>query len=276
MVFDGATMIPLPGVDLYFDPRKTSTYINMNYIHLARGWFDPFWKEYHLQFTVGSTATKNNTHIVYSLQFKRWFEIYMDAGSTSTGTGWGQCQVNTRTSNGQIIPMILMDDGHLYRFGYGSDWHGNNLTHKVRTGDFFVGESIWIESRMQALRLGHEVPDFELSTDYITININYYQDGSETAVALDDMDITNTDYITEVYLYAEDGTTLLEENGNEITYDNIDQYRYVIKTQHINKVAMTHQFEFTRVSTSAAFLGNFGKNFLWWGFLARPEGLDTR
>jgi hypothetical protein len=284
VIFDGAVLLPLDGVDLYFDPRKTSTYINTTYITDFHGWFDPFWKEYHLLMATGSSTTLN-THIVYDLRRKRWFEIKYDAGADSVP----QVAFTGRDAGGAIKQLGMMGStdtnyqGHLYELESGTDWDGTDLTHLVRTADFFVNQqetpgSIFIESRVQELKLGHEVPDFEAdaSNTGFTISVNYYGNGSQTAEALTDIVITRDDHIEIVDLLAEDSTTLQTELGDDIEYDAVQQYRYITDTQAINKVGLTHQFEFSRVSTSLGYIGNFGKNPLWWGFLARPEGLDTR
>jgi hypothetical protein len=284
VIFDGAVLVPLDGVDIFFDPRKTDTYINTTYIEDFHGWFDPFWKEYHLLIATGSSTTLNK-HIVYDLQRKRWFEIFYDAAGGSIP----QVAFTGRDSIGAVKQLGMMGStdtdyqGHLFQLEQGADWGGESLTHKVRTADFFVSQqeqpgSIFVESRMMELRLGHEVPDFEADATNtgFTISVNYYGNGSQTAEALTDIVITRADHIEEVDLIAEDGETLQTELGDDITYDAVQQFRYIKDTQALNKVGLTHQFEFSRVSTELGYVGNFGKNPLWWGFLAKPEGLDTR
>ena len=231
VIFDGAVLLPLDGVDLYFDPRKTDTYINTTYIQDFHGWFDPFWKEYHLLMATG-TSTTLNTHIVYDLRRKRWFEVYYDAGVDSVP----QVAFTGRDAGGSIKQLGLMGStdtdyqGHLYQLESGSDWDGTDLTHKVKTCDFFVFQqevpgSIFVESRMQEIKLGHEVPDFEADATNtgFTISVNYYGNGSQTAVALTDIVITRDDHIETVDLMAEDGETLQTEADDDLEYDAVQQ-----------------------------------------------------
>lgn len=273
VIFDGASMIPIPGVDLYFDSRKTDTYINTDLIESFIGWFDPFWKEYHLLMAIGSN-TYLDTHIVYDLTRKKWFEIYYDGGLQHVP----QAVCIAKNSTGSLHTLAHMKTGLLYQYGNGNDWDGTTILSRVKTADLMPSESIWAESKMQAVKVGHEIPDFTLTLSSITIGVNYYGDGDAAAVALDDIVIAASDYTTTLILHEETGfeVALLCEDSDYLEYDYVTPYRYIHRTQHMNRVGLTHQFEFYRESDSLGYVGNFGKNLLWWGYLATIDGMELR
>jgi hypothetical protein len=276
VIFDGAVIIPIRGVDLYFDPRKTDTVCNFDYIQDSFAWYDPFWMEYNLVIPTGS-STKPNTHLVYDMLRKRWYRVVYDGGTSDIP----QAVVVAKDTGGSVYPYVIRDDGHMLRYGFGSDWAGNDLEHVVKTADLFPSGSIWHETKILALKVAHEIPDFGLTTEGLTIDIDYYPNGTDNPTSLNSWQITLADEQEELPLQQEAATgdtdyVLLTEAGDWITYDSLLNTRYKRENQQINKVARTHQFKFSRTSTSSAYSGNFGKNFLWWGFLAEVEGYDLR
>jgi hypothetical protein len=271
VIFDGAVILPIRGVDLYFDPRKTETVINFDYIHKSFAWYDSFWMEYNLLIPTG-TSTKPNVHLVYDLLRKRWYKVNYDGGVTDIP----QMAMMVRDANGTEYPYVMRDDGHLLRYGFGTDWAGNDLVHKVTTADLLPSGSIWHNTKVMMIKFAHEVPDFDLTSETITVSINYYRDGTDNAEALDDWSVSVADETVTLKLQAEDGSYLLTEDGDFIEYDALRNHRYIRKTQGINKVGFTHRFQFSRTSTSTGYSGNFGKNFLWWGLLAEVEGYDIK
>ena len=272
ILFDGAVIAPITGVDLYFDPRK-DTAINLDYIHKSVGWFDPYWMEYHLLIPSGSGQTTLNVHLVYNLTFKRWYKINYDGGPADMP----QFGCLVKDEFGSVYPYVFRDDGHTLRYGYGTDWDGNTLRHVIKTADIIGSGSLWKRSRVLDVTLGHEVPDFSSSDDPIVIRLTHYSDGKNIGIYyLEDWTIQRSDYLGEVGLLEEDEDQLLTEAGANIVYDGTTQPRYLKHKQGMNQSALSHQFKFVRNSTAASYLGNFGKRFLFWGMRVEITGDDLR
>jgi hypothetical protein len=271
VIFDGAVILPIPGVDLYFDTRKTSTLINTAKIANCVAWFDPFWKEYHLMLPTGSSTTLD-THIVYDLARKKWWKVNYDGGSADIP----QFGMVVRDTDGSAYPYVCRNDGHMLRFGNGTDWDGNDLTHLVKTADIMPG-GFWSLTQLNTIKMGHQVPDFNVGDTDITINIDMYIDGATQLTALSDFVISVDNFVTSEDLLLEDGTNLLKEDGvTTIVYDKINSRRYTRMIQHLDQTVHSVAFEFSRTSTSSSYLGNFGKSLLWWGLLAQVTGEDIR
>jgi len=272
IIFDGAVLVPIPGVDLFFDTRK-DTVINFDYIDNCVAWFDPFWKEFHLMVPSGSSQTTLNTHIVYDLQRKKWWQVEYNGGAADIP----QFGMSVKSENGETLPYVFRNDGHMLRFGNGSDWDGNTLTHTVKSADVMPG-GFWNLTRLLALKIGHQVPDFSAVDVDLDISVNMYINGAEDAVALDDFTIARSDYVGDLDIYTEDSKQLFLEDDitSWLDYENVDQTRYQRYIRALNQVVHSVAFEFSRDSTSASYLGNFGKSFLWWGFLAEIVGRDER
>jgi hypothetical protein len=258
VIFDGAVITPVAGIDRYFDTRRTE-YINTTYLKDAVGWFDPYWMEYHLLLPSGSTATVMNTHVVYDLVRKKWYEVNYDGGSSD----FPQYGFMVKDENGVNYPYVIRDDGFMLRFANGTDWDGNAITHSVKTADFVPSGSIWYGTKMIHLKIAHEIPDFDNSNQSITVSTNYYVDGGTVAVALDDWEINKEDNTEELILLEEDGNELQEEGGDFITYLSARVRRYNIVNQGMNKAGLSHQFEFSRTSTWQSYTGDFVKRLLW-------------
>ncbi|MHA2136251.1 MAG: hypothetical protein ACW99J_20515, partial [Candidatus Thorarchaeota archaeon] len=272
VIFDGAVLVPIPGVDLYFDTRK-DTVINFGKLANCVAWFDPFWKEYHLLIPSGSSQTTLNTHIVYDLARKKWWKVNYDGGSSDIP----QHGMTVKATNGASYPYVFRDDGHMLHFGNGSDWAGNTLTHLVKTADVMPG-GFWNLCRVLALKIGHQVPDFSAVDTDLDITISMYINGASTKTSLNTFTIARSDYVTDLDIYTEDNKQIFLEDDitSWLVYESVDQTRYQRDVQGLDQVVHSVAFEFSRSSTSASYLGNFGKSFLWWGFLAEIVGRDER
>jgi hypothetical protein len=271
VIFDGAVILPIPGIDLYFDTRK-DTVINFSKIANSVAWFDPFWKEFHLMIPSGSTQTTLNTHLVYDLTKKKWWRVNYDGGVADIP----QFGMVVKDTDGAAYPYVFRNDGHCLRFGNGTDWDGNDLTHSVKTADIIPG-GFWNLVSLQSLKVGHQVPDFVVADSDINLNVKVFIDGAETAVTLDTFAIAVGNFIVEDPLWQEDSTTILLEDGvTELIYDKINKRRYTRQVQHLDQVVHSVAFEFSRTSTAVSYLSNFGKSLLWWGFLAEVRGRDER
>jgi len=271
VIFDGAVILPITGVDLYFDTRKTDTVINTTYIANSVAWFDPFWKEFHLMIPTGS-ATTLDTHIVYDLTRKKWWKCNYDGGASDIP----QFGMVVRDTTGSAYPYVCRNDGHMLRFGDGTDWDGNDLTHLVKSADIMPG-GFFNLAQMQMLKVGHQVPDF-ISTDAdIAMTLNCYIDGAVDAVSLSDFNIAVSNFVEEQWIYTEASDTIINEAAADtIIFDQVNKRRYTRHIVHLDKVVHSIAFEFSRTSTSASYLSNFGKSLLWWGFRAAIVGRDER
>ncbi|MHA2064705.1 MAG: hypothetical protein ACXABY_10055 [Candidatus Thorarchaeota archaeon] len=272
VIFDGAVILPIPGVDLYFDTRK-DTVINTGKIANSVAWFDPFWKEFHLMIPSGSSQTTLNTHLVYDLTRKKWWKVNYDGGAADIP----QFGMVVRDTDGSAYPYVFRNDGHMLRFGFGTDWGGNALTHLVKTADVLPG-GFWNLTQLNTLKIGHHVPDFVVADSDIAINVKMYIDGAADGAVLDVFNISVDKFITEDELHTEAGLKifLAQDNTDYLIFDNIGKKRYWRHIQHLNEVVHSVAFEFSRTSTGSSYLGNFGKSFVWWGFSGAIVGRDER
>ncbi len=112
ILFDGAVIVPLKGIENYFDPANTEC-INYSYIDVSRGAYDQTNKEYNLAIPSGVNQTENNTWLVYDLVKKKWFE-------KDSGLGFNDSSSTNHT---------IQEAGESYvtvkqlKFGAGSSYH---------------------------------------------------------------------------------------------------------------------------------------------------------
>ena len=84
-IFDGAVIVPLKGIENYFDPAKAEC-INFDYIDVSRGAYDQTHKEYNLLIPSGANQALNNVWLVYDLVRKRWFEKDIGIGADDSSS----------------------------------------------------------------------------------------------------------------------------------------------------------------------------------------------
>lgn len=146
MMFDGAVLIPMRGIDKYFDPNETAC-VNFSSIENSRGWFDPTYKEYNLLIPSGLGQTTNNKWFVFDLVRKKWFE-------KATGTAEKpQCGFRVMDAYGVQYIYGGIDTGYMMQFEDGTSWDGTGITQKVVTGDFWPTGSMWDQTRIRQIKV---------------------------------------------------------------------------------------------------------------------------
>ena len=112
ILFDGAVIVPLRGIENYFDPGEEEC-IEFDYIDRASGAYDQTNKEYNLLIPSGENQTYNNVWLVYDLVRKKWFEKdFGTGGNDVSATNHFICE-----SGGHYISAIES------KFGTGSSYH---------------------------------------------------------------------------------------------------------------------------------------------------------
>ena len=156
VIFDGAVLSPIDGIDKYFDPAE-SIAIDTDNIAVSRGWYDPIYKEYNLLIPSGSGQTTNNVWLVYDIPKKKWFT--KDTGTAS----FPQTAFRVDDQYGKGYVYAGVDTGYVMRLENGTDWDGTDIEQILVTGDFWPTGSIWDKTRLRhlkivAIRLEEEVP----------------------------------------------------------------------------------------------------------------------
>ena len=274
MMFDGAVMQPVRGVDLYFDPTE-DTFVNWSIMRsTARGWVDQTYREYNLLLPSGVSATENNTWLVYDLIRKKWFK--KDTGTEEfPQSAWpvtyttGRRGVHGGTDVGKIMEL---EYGTSWGASYADVTSGAGIEQIVRTGDFFPSNNIWDECLLRKFKLICEKIDSS-----VNVGINYYADAAEAAsnviwqdadaaigvnVNFADMDV-NSDGIDETQ-WASSAQAVLSLNLD------VGNQRLVRLIQDLNTLGWMHSFEFN-VTTTDVYKG-------WkpvaWGVRYRVERKD--
>jgi len=71
ILFDAAVIVPLLGVNLYFD-KTNDVCVNFDYLSNAHAWFDPNYYEWNLCLPSGTDQVTCNVWLAYDLINKRW------------------------------------------------------------------------------------------------------------------------------------------------------------------------------------------------------------
>ncbi len=169
MLFDGAVMVPIRGIEKYFDPAD-SDYISRANIERARGWFDTTYDEYNLLISTGS-STDNDTWLVYDLKRQRWYE---KVPATYPQSAW-----QVMDTAGFRCVYAGLDDGFVVRLEESTTWNGTAIDYVWETGDFFPTGSMWDQTTMRYLKLISEV----IAED-ADIAVTHYTDTAATGSPL--------------------------------------------------------------------------------------------
>jgi hypothetical protein len=146
MMFDGATIAALRGVDNYFDPNRAEC-INWAAVDVTRAWMDPNYREWNLLIPSGTGVTEPNVWLVYDLRRRKWFR--KDPGSDVLLCGFSLMNTDT----GQQYTYGGLDDGTLVQLESGTSWNGAGITQRVKTGDFWPSKNIWDYTCLRKFKL---------------------------------------------------------------------------------------------------------------------------
>lgn len=255
MIFDGAVIAPLKGIENYFDPNN-SRYINWAAIKTSRGWVDLQYKEYNLLIPTG-TSTTPDTWLVYDLQRRKWFK--KDTGSQPKPlSGWNVMDPAT----GEQFVYAGVNNGVVMQLENGPSWDGSPIDQQVKTGDFWPSNNLWDYTTLRKFKLVVKKID---SANLYPLNLNYFNNTEENpgqSVIMVDSPVIFADTVDVVWASAVTASFLLNIN-NSIQ-------RVIQKTIDLNYKGWSHGFEFN-VSTSDI---NQGFQPIAWGVRYRVERKD--
>jgi hypothetical protein len=280
MMFDGAILSPLTGINNFFDPNE-SEYLEWSSIEYARGWVDQTYKEYNLLIPSGSGQATNNLWLVYDLLRKKWFK-------KNTGTAeFPQAAWNVMNpSTGEQANYGGVDDGTMIHLEKGTSWGatyadataGSVITQNLRTGDFFPSNNIWDETLIRKFKIICKKIPSSVSVNSHNLNINYFSDAANDAanVIFQDSEPTvgvNVDF----YDLDTEGDGIYEtqwQSAAAAVLDlslNVGLDRVVRLIQDMNEKGWAHSFEF-EVATDDV---DKGWQPIVWGIQYRIERKDN-
>jgi hypothetical protein len=280
MMFDGAILQPLTGINNFFDPNETE-YIEWANIDKARGWVDQTYKEYNLLIPSTSGQATNNLWLVYDLLRKKWFK-------KNTGVEeFPQAAWNVMDpSTGEQANYGGIDDGTMIHLEKGTSWNatyadetiGSVITQKLRTGDFFPSNNIWDETLIRKFKIICKKLTGSISVNSHNLNINYYGDAANEAA---NVIFQDADTASGVYVDFEDmdvdGDAVYEtiwQSAAAAVLDlsmNVGLDRVVRLIQDMNEKGWAHSFEF-EVATDDV---DKGWQPIIWGIQYRVERKDN-
>ena len=280
MMFDGAVLSPLTGINNYFDPNEIE-YIEWDSIHLARGWVDQTYKEYNLLLPSTEGQTDNNLWLVYDLLRKKWFR--KDTGTTEfPQAAWNVMDPNTGEQSVyggvDIGKMIHIEKGTSWGATYADATSGNGITQTLRTGDFFPSNNIWDETRIRKFKIICKKIPSSITVESHNLNINYYSDAANDAanVIFQDSEASSGVYV-DFHDMDVDSDGVYETQWISAAAAVLDLSlsvgldRVVRLIKDMNDTGWAHSFEF-EVTTNDV---NKGWQPIVWGLQYRIERKDN-
>ena len=143
-----------------------------------------------------------------------------------------------------------------------------SIQHLVRMADHLPAGSMFDETTIQALRVLHQVPDFDNTAQSLDLKIKHHLNGGLKSTALDSFLIQKSDLVDQMYLVQEDEDYLVNEDDDNLIADVVGQERYLVHHKAMDLQGLSHQFEFWRDSDSYSYLQSFGKRLLGFGYVA--------
>jgi len=239
MMFDGAVLVPIRGIDSYFDPTD-SRYVNFSLMDQAAGWFDSEHKEYNICIPSGSGATSNNTWLVFDLARRKWYEKVCLSGH------YPQCGFNVMNpATGKKYIYAGKSDGFMVQLETGTYWDDGSATgiaQSVTTGDFYPSNNMWDITVLRKHKLLLKKVA-EVSEVTNTATIKHYTDTTTTSSTVGTVDLSSA-------------------SGNN---------KLVRVVDNLNKKGVQHAFNYSVTTT------NVDKGFqpVAWGVQYRPERKDN-
>lgn len=177
VMFDSGGLMPVPGLECYFD-RRDSRCINSAAIENARGWFDPDTGDYHLQIPSGIGQTANNVWVALSVKHQKWYPIVPSAPlNPCLGAAF-----HAADTDGRQYMYGARDNGYMMRI-HDPDvatWDGISSVQSITLGDLLCSGNIWDRIRLRFLKL------FGISTtEDLDASVTHYADGAAAGTELD-------------------------------------------------------------------------------------------
>lgn len=148
IMFDSGGLIPVPGIECYFDPTDDRC-VNFSAIENARGWFDPDYGVYKLCIPSGPAQTTINCWLVYDLIEKKWYETVPCAAIQP----YPAAAFRVEDEDGKRYVYGCRDNGYMMRLEDGLLWDGDPTVQVIETGEFIPSGDAWDISRLRALKV---------------------------------------------------------------------------------------------------------------------------
>jgi hypothetical protein len=255
MMFDGATLQRIEGLEPYFDPNDSRS-INYDQMENFKGWFDSTYREWNILLATGTGQVSLNSWFCYDIIRKKWFE-------KSVGTADAiSCGFNTIATNGDQHVYAGSTVGTMFELETGNTWNGTPMTNTVQTGDFFPTGNQWDITNLRRIKLAAK----RIEESNAEVNLYYYKDtDSSSGVVISFLDIGTVQSnagnagiafldITAARSYEGNaGIAFLEASAS--TFDlSIDQgnKRLIRNTQRLNREAWAHSIKWVMTSSATA------------------------
>jgi hypothetical protein len=260
MMFDGAVLSPIKGVENYFKPNY-DRYLNWASISRARGWVDPIYKEYNLLLPVDGSDC--DTWLVYDLIRKKWYEKQTDAAAVP------QAAFHCLSSAGKRVIYGGIDTGYMMYLENGDDWDSTAISQKVRTGDFFPSNNMWDETTLRKLKI---IAVQAVTASTLDVAVRYFGNTDATSGIEVDFQDSGTGY-TGVDVDWENWTDVVWAESSQLEFNlrgGVAGQRLMRLNADLNRTGWCHAFEFT-VSTD-----DIPRGFkpISWGLRYRVERKD--
>jgi hypothetical protein len=200
MIFDAAAIVPISGINTYFDPAKTVR-LETPSIERARGWYDNTYKEYNLTLPSASEATNCNVWLTYDLVRKRWFEKEPGA-SEIPQAAWPVID-----TDGKQYIYAGINDGNVMRLESGATWADDSATAMspvIETGDFFPSNDMWNITSIRRVKTAVK----KITEASKNLAITWYKDTESSGVSLTVHDLDAGDPISKSTQAAPSATPL--------------------------------------------------------------------
>ena len=178
MMFYNNSILPIPGLEKYFDPADTE-YIDPDYIDISAGCYDPVYREYNLLLPIPTTAgdaqATNNRWFVLDVLRMKWYE---KTGETTEYFPQGLFRVEDTKGNKYIYGYD--DTGYLQRIEHPNRFYWSDpdddtkvgITNIVQSADIMLTDNIWDEVMVYFHKIIFE------ENDDGTITVDLFIDGN--------------------------------------------------------------------------------------------------
>lgn len=237
VMFDGATIVPIPGLEPFFDSRNGCC-INWDAIGKSVGWYDSLHHEYNLIFPSGSGDTDCNVWFCWDIVRKKWFEKH------TFYTHMPQAAFQVEDEFGRQYTYAGIDAGYMMRLENGTSWDGAAIVQRMVVGDFWPTGNPWDISLIRQLKFVAEVMrDEERRVDVYYLGDTDSWDGRFCAWTDGDVVFTDGDVVW---------TSAPSALASFDLGQSVSTQRLLRFTEPTNKEGWTHAFGFecmTSVST---------------------------
>ena len=244
VMFDGAILHPLVGIENYFDPNESDS-VNFDYLSTAQSWFDSTYNEWNILIPTGNSTTLN-TWLVYDMRMRKWFKKDTNLGDVVI------CGINAIATSGDQYVYGGSLVGKLFQLESGTSWNGSPITYTITTGDFFPSGNQWDVTLLRRLKLVTE----RLTETGATVDIYYYKNTNRNeglSIEWEDDDIEWTNVTATMTNSGEAGVEWSSPPTITLAMDSdTGNARLVRTTKALNEIAWAHAFSFQFTSDTTA------------------------